>query len=143
MQAASPGLFSMDTTRQGLITIAGTNEIAMPKNSGVPGRPASRGEVLTIFASGLGQTLDNIPAGTMAPQDRLVPLSNRIKIVVGGLEIDPLFSGLAPGTVGLYEVNAKLPPVVPAGAAVPTAIHVILPDGTVVESNTVTIAISD
>ncbi len=143
MQAASPGLFSMDTTRQGLITIAGTNEIAMPKNNGVPGRPASRGEILTIFVSGLGQTLDNIPPGTMAPHDRWVPLSNTIKIVVGGLEIDPLFSGLAPGTVGLYQVNAKLPPGVPAGAAVPTAIHVILADGTVVESNTVTVAISD
>jgi uncharacterized protein (TIGR03437 family) len=143
MEAARPGLFSMDTTGQGLITISGTNEIAMPRKNGVQSRPALRGEVLSIFATGLGQTIDSIPTGTAAPQNRLVRLSNTIKVVVGGVELDPLFSGLAPGTVGLYQVNAKLPAEVPAGAAVPMAIRVILPDGTVEESNAVTVAISD
>jgi uncharacterized protein (TIGR03437 family) len=143
MEAARPGLFSMATTGQGLITIAATNEIAMPKTHGVEGRPARRGEILSIFATGLGQTLDSLPPGNAAPQDRLVRLSNTTKVEIGGVEIDPLFSGLAPGTVGLYQVNAKLPPEVPAGLAVPTVLHVILPDGTVAESNVVTVAISD
>jgi uncharacterized protein (TIGR03437 family) len=143
MKAASPGLFNMDTTGQGLITISGTNEIAMAKKNGIEGRPARSREILSIFATGLGQTLDSVPQGTAAPQDRLVRLTNTIKVVVGGVEIDPLFSGLAPGAVGLYQVNAKLPPEVPTGAAVPMAVQVILPDGMVVESNAVTVAIGE
>ena len=74
--AASPGLFKMATTTQGLITIGGTNKIAMPKTNGMDSRPAQRGDILSIFATGLGQTLDSVPAGTAAPQDRLVSLSN-------------------------------------------------------------------
>jgi uncharacterized protein (TIGR03437 family) len=143
MEAARPGLFNMATTGQGLITIAATNELAMPKTNGVESRPARRGEILSIFATGLGQTLDNVPTGNASPQDRLVRLSNTTKVEIGGLEIDPLFSGLAPGTVGLYQVNAKLPPEVAAGPAVPTVVRVVLQDGTVVESNAVTVAISD
>jgi uncharacterized protein (TIGR03437 family) len=63
-------------------------------------------------------------------------------MVVGGVEIDPIFSGLAPGSVGLYQVNAQLPPEVPVGMAVPMMINVVLPDGTVLESNAVTVAVS-
>jgi uncharacterized protein (TIGR03437 family) len=143
METARPGIFNMAIAGQGLITIAATNEIAMPKTKGMASRPAQRGEILSIFATGLGETLDSVPAGSAAPQDRLVPVSNTTKVEIGGVEIDPLFSGLAPGSVGLYQVNAKLPPDVPAGPAVPIVIHVILMDGTVVESNGVTVAISD
>jgi uncharacterized protein (TIGR03437 family) len=143
MQAARPGLFSMAATRQGLITIASTDEIAMPTTNSLRSRPAQSGEILSIFATGLGQTVDSIPTGTAAPQGRLVRLSDKIKVVIGGVEIDPLFSGLAPGTVGLFQVNVQLPSQVPIGSAVPTVIHVILPDGTVVESNVVTVAIAN
>jgi hypothetical protein len=47
-----------------------------------------------------------------------------------------LFSGLAPGYVGLYQVNALVPETTPGGTAVPVAIWM----GSVV-SNTVTIAV--
>ena len=43
MTPASPGLFRMDETGQGLITIASTDEIAMPTTKGVQSRPAAQG----------------------------------------------------------------------------------------------------
>jgi len=131
----------MDATGQGLVTIGTTGQIAMPTTKAVQSRPAARGEILSIFATGLGQTKDSVATGTAAPQDRLVRLDNKVKVVVGGVEIDPVFSGLAPGSVGLYQVNARLPPEVPAGVAVPMTVNVIRPDGTVLESNTVTVAV--
>ena len=141
MTSASPGLFRMDATGQGLVTIGTTGQIAMPTTKAVQSRPAARGEILSVFATGLGQTKDSVATGTAAPQDRLVRLDNKVKVVVGGVEIDPVFSGLAPGSVGLYQVNARLPPEVPAGVAVHMTVNVILPDGTVLESNTVTVAV--
>jgi len=47
-----------------------------------------------------------------------------------------IFAGLAPGYVGLYQVNAQVPPGVAAGDAVP----VILSTGAIA-SNTVTISV--
>jgi uncharacterized protein (TIGR03437 family) len=46
------------------------------------------------------------------------------------------FSGLTPGDVGLYQVNAQVPAGSPKGAAVPVAISI---GGAT--SNTVTIAV--
>src|SRR5712691_2319460 len=82
-----------------------------------------------------------VPAGTSAPLDRPILLNNKISIVVGGVEIDPAFAGLAPGTAGLLQFNAQLPDGVPAGPAVPMYVTVILADGTTVESNKVTVVI--
>ena len=143
MQAAAPGLFTWDATGRGLITIAPTQEIAAVTTDGIPSRPARRGEYLTIYASGLGEAVDGVPVGTPAPLDRLVLLSNKIKVVLGGIEINPAFAGLAPGTAGLFQVDVQLPAEAPAGPTVPLYIKTILPDGAVVMSNAVTVAITD
>ena len=143
MREAAPELFTLGATNQGVILLGATNEIAMPTNQAVPSRPAQIGEFLSIYASGLGEVNDGVPTGTPAPLGSPVMLKNRIHVVVGGIEIDPIFAGLAQGTVGLSRVDAQIPPGVLAGPAVPLYVQVILPDGTVVESNEVTVAIDD
>ena len=57
-------------------------------------------------------------------------------VVIGGEVATVLFSGLAPGFVGLYQVNALVPAGAGAGGAVPVTISM---GG--VASNTVTIAV--
>lgn len=57
-------------------------------------------------------------------------------MTIGGAGATASFSGLSPGFVGLYQVNAQVPEDVPTGDAVP----VILTIGGVT-SNTVTIAV--
>jgi minor extracellular serine protease Vpr len=58
-------------------------------------------------------------------------------VSVGGATVsDVEFSGLAPGYVGLYQVNAQ----VPAGAATGSAVPVVISIGGVA-SNTVTMAV--
>lgn len=143
MQTAVPLLFQFDASGRGLAIIAGTNQIALETTPGVPSRPAGRGEYLTIYASGLGEVVDGVPAGNPAPLDRTVPLNNPIKVVVGDVEIDSSFAGLAPGTAGLFQVNAQLSAQVPTGAAVPLYLKMTLEDGTILKSNTVTVAVTD
>jgi uncharacterized protein (TIGR03437 family) len=58
-------------------------------------------------------------------------------VTIGGRNADVSFSGLAPGFVGLYQVNVK----VPDGAAPGNAVPVVLTIGGAT-SNTATIAIA-
>jgi uncharacterized protein (TIGR03437 family) len=57
-------------------------------------------------------------------------------VTIGGIAAPVSFSGLAPGAVGLYQVNVR----VPASAASGPAVPLILSIGGVI-SNTVTIAV--
>jgi uncharacterized protein (TIGR03437 family) len=57
-------------------------------------------------------------------------------VTIGGVNASVSFSGLAPGYVGLYQVNA----LVPAGVAASSATNVTIKMGDVT-SNTVTIAV--
>jgi uncharacterized protein (TIGR03437 family) len=78
------------------------------------------------------QPADGAPASaTLLAKTVLTPT-----VTIGGVETTPSFSGLAPGFVGLYQVNALVPATVAAGSAVPLVISV---NGTA--SNTVTIAV--
>ncbi len=141
MGEASPGIFMLNADYQGAVLIAATGQVAMPANDALPSRPAKPGEFLSIYASGVSPLHEVLPAGVPAPLDHTVPTTDPVMVVVGGVEVTPVFSGLAPGQVGLYQVNIQLPAAVPAGDAVQMYLKVTLRDGSILTSNTVTIAV--
>ncbi len=57
-------------------------------------------------------------------------------VTIGGVQGVVVYSGLAPGEVGLYQVNVQIPSGVPTGNAVPVIVN--MGNGI---SNTVTMAI--
>ncbi len=57
-------------------------------------------------------------------------------MLIGELSAEVLFSGLAPGFAGLYQVNARVPAAISPGPAVPLQIQI---GGRT--SNTVTVGI--
>ena len=133
----SPGIYTVaqNGQGQGAIVIAGTGIVVAPTGSGT--RPANRGEYIEIYATGLGP-VSNTPANG-APAPSREPLARTVLqpvITIGGVTAQPIFSGLAPGFVGLYQVNVQ----VPANAPVGNDISVSLAIGNAV-SNTVSIAI--
>jgi hypothetical protein len=83
-----PALFSLtgDGRGQGAIWHASTGEIASP------GRPASAGEVLSMYTSGLAES------GVIPPQAS-----------IGGRLGEVLYFGTAPGYPGYYQVNFRVP----------------------------------
>ena len=80
MLAAAPDLFTLNNTKQGVILIASSNELAMPTTPETPSRPALAGELLTIYASGLGETQNIVPLGTPAPSDPLILLKIKSRL---------------------------------------------------------------
>lgn len=63
-----------------------------------------------------------MPAGFPAPLDPLSWTILPVSVKIGGVEATVLFSGLAPGFTGLYQVNVLVPSGVPTGNETPLVI---------------------
>lgn len=79
--------------------------------NGVNSRPARPGDVITLYGIGFGPVTPATPAGTIASQ--ATNLSNSFTIMFGQTPATVLYSGLAPGFVGLYQFNIQVPSVSP------------------------------
>ncbi|MCH7978520.1 MAG: hypothetical protein IH935_06025, partial [Acidobacteria bacterium] len=135
---SSPAIFSTDSSGsgQGAILIANTASIAAPVGTFSGSRPVERGGFLSIFCAGLGDVTNPPGIGEAASGNPLSTTITDPTVTIGDVEAAVVFSGLAPGFVGLYQVNVQVPSNAPTGDAVP----VVLTIGGVA-SNTVTIAV--
>jgi uncharacterized protein (TIGR03437 family) len=127
----APGIFTtnMTGTGQGAILIAGTAQLASA------GTPATRGSYVSIFCTGLG-AVTNQPATGSAALATPLSLTNATPTVnIGGVAATVGYSGLAPGFVGLYQVNAQVP-----ASLSPGAVTVVLSIGNI-SSNSATIVV--
>ena len=91
---------------------------------------------ISIYATGLGDVSNRPAAGAASPTSPLSYTVAAPEVTIGGVSAPVIFSGLAPGFVGLYQINVKVPDGVPTGAEVPTVLKI---GG--VASNAATIAI--
>ena len=80
-----------------------------------PDNPAQRGEVVVLYTTGLGPVDRSIPDGLGAPSNPVAHTLDPFHVVLAGEDVPVLFSGLAPGFVGLYQLNVQLPDDLPAG----------------------------
>jgi uncharacterized protein (TIGR03437 family) len=98
--------------------------------------PATAGSVIQIYCTGLGAVANEPATGDPASATTLSSTTVTPSVTIGGMGTTVLFSGLAPGSVGEYQVNVQVPAGVATGPAVPVAMSI----GDVT-SNTVTIAV--
>lgn len=71
--------------------------------------PASAGDALVIYCTGLGEVDPPVPAGSAASTSTLSNTKNPVTVTIGGITANVFFSGLAPGFAGVYQVNAFVP----------------------------------
>jgi uncharacterized protein (TIGR03437 family) len=92
--------------------------ITTPDNvlTGIPTHPVKTGDVIVIYALGLGPTTPSVPTGAPAPTTEPLARVSGVQVcfrpgtpVALDMCSDPAFAGLAPGFVGLYQVNATVP----------------------------------
>ncbi|MEE8177819.1 MAG: hypothetical protein V3T65_07475 [Acidobacteriota bacterium] len=103
------------------------------RNSG--GIKAARAaEFLSIFATGLGPLNASVTSGDVPPTPPPLTVSTPL-VTIGGIPATVSFSGLAPGFVGLYQVNVQVPAATPSGTQ---NLERTIDD---IPSNTVTIAV--
>jgi uncharacterized protein (TIGR03437 family) len=71
--------------------------------------PPKAGEVITVFASGLGAVTTDLPIGTAAPADSTIATDVTPQVLLGDRQLTVQYSGLAPGQIGVYQLNALVP----------------------------------
>jgi uncharacterized protein (TIGR03437 family) len=134
--AAAPGVFTQNQSGSGpgaiLVQHRGSSTSAM----NTPSNPAKAGDALLIFCTGLGTVTPKVSAGSIAPASPPAKIDNPVTVSVGGENASVLFAGLAPGFVGLYQMNVT----VPAGIAASDTVPVVLMAGSI-SSVPVTVAI--
>jgi uncharacterized protein (TIGR03437 family) len=84
--------------------------------------PVKKGDSIVIYLTGLGKTNPPVAAGLAAPADPLARTIVEPVVTLGSRELPIEFSGLTPGEVGVYQINAKIPFDVPTGFSVPLVI---------------------
>jgi minor extracellular serine protease Vpr len=100
----SPGIFAVtDGVNNAVISVA---------------NPAKRGGSIVIYANGLGPVDAAQSSGDPASASPLARTQATPTVTLGGGPTGFLFSGLTPGTVGLYQVNVSVPSDAPTGTQV-------------------------
>ncbi len=130
---SSPGIFTLLMNGQGQAAVLNQdNSLNFGTN------PAARGTAIQIFATGAGATNPPLLAGEPAPASGSPLVFTQVQptVTIGGRPARVLFSGLAPGLVGVWQINAEIPAEVVPGPAV---LLTVTAGG--VASNTVTIAV--
>ena len=129
--AARPGIFTINQqgTGQGMIL---NQNFSLNSDQ----TPAAVGEVVHVFCTGLGAVTNPPASGAAAAGDPLSITMAEPSVTIDGVPARVTFSGLAPGFVGLYQVNVEVPQEVSPGAAIPLMLTI-----SGVPSNTVTIAV--
>jgi uncharacterized protein (TIGR03437 family) len=119
IQPVATGLFMCDSSNGTLRQACVLNQ-DFSVNSGT--NPAARGSVIQIFATGVGYVPGAPPDGTPASGPISAPASLRVYLGTQGyVDETPLlpnesnggnfvkYSGLAPGLVGVWQVNVQIP----------------------------------
>ncbi len=111
---AAPRLLRLGIGEYGII-VNQDGTFPMPPTSGIASRRARPGDALVIYAIGLGQTTPVSTSGAAAPSSPLAQVSPSFTVYIGtgfigaSVPITPLYVGLTPGFVGLYQINFVVP----------------------------------
>lgn len=112
-QTAAPGIFILS---DGTAAIQHSADFSLV----TPSNPAHPGEVIIVYATGLGKVSPAVASGVAATGPATVaPLCGDFYPVESAPSLGAfgaiLYTGLTPGFVGLYQMNIQLPQDLPAG----------------------------
>jgi uncharacterized protein (TIGR03437 family) len=116
--ATAPGIFAYS---------AGVEQAVMLNEDGSfnsPSQPARPGTIVVFWATGEGQTNPAGIDGKLAQPPYPAPVAS-VTLKIGGLPVSPIdYAASAPGFTGLMQINARVPPGVQPGNAVPVVLTI-------------------
>ena len=143
ISASAPAIFTLNQLGFGAGAVVNQdNSVNSPSN------PAPRGSVIQIFATGGGDTTPLLAPGQAAPAngDPLIPMNVTPLVLIGTPKDQALngpgellFNGLAPGLLGVWQINARIPQNTTPGSQVPLSLYLL---GSRTQSIAVTIAVN-
>lgn len=111
-QLLAPANFKVGTRQYAAATFSdGVTFVARPGEiTGVTSRAARSGDSITVYGIGFGAVLPASAAGVVASGQTSL---NNATVRIGDAPARVTYAGLAPGTVGLYQLNLEVPNVAP------------------------------
>lgn len=103
VQAAAPALFTISSTGSGSGAILNTNYSLVMDNN-----PAQPGQIVQIYATGLGMTSPAVVTGAGGGAQPL-PSGVTVTVTIGGMNAPVAFAGAAWGFAGLDQLNVTVP----------------------------------
>ncbi len=121
--AAAPGIFSIPAGLGNAVAINADSSLAAPSGSisGIATHPAAAGDIVVIFATGLGAVFPAVADGA-ASSDKLRASVAMPTVLIGGQPATVTFAGLSPQFAGVNQINAIIPAKV-SGDAVPIQVQ--------------------
>ncbi len=117
VQTFAPAFFTFSGSTSIAAQFAGTANVVANPNVVAGGKAAKPGDILTLYATGLGLTNPSLGPGAQATD--IARTTNPVTVAIGGITLSPadvLYAGLSPGSIsGLYQINLRVPAGVPAG----------------------------
>jgi uncharacterized protein (TIGR03437 family) len=104
----------------GILTTNGTDAVVVHWSDNTlvtPQKPLQHGELAYFYTTGMGPVENNPGTGNAGPLNPLARTLSPPVVALGGLPADVLFAGLAPGLVGVFQINIQTPAEAPAGSA--------------------------
>jgi len=111
VNATTPGIYTNPSNGVGYAAV----EDATTYQAITASNPAQPGEIVAIYATGLGTAYPPVADGTAPPASPLSKTTNTITADVGGVAATVGFAGLAPELAGLYQVNVTIPSTLTSG----------------------------
>lgn len=109
----SPALFEYSDAASGGRNVIAALDANFKLISG--SNPVARKGVAQLYANGIGPVDNAPPSGDPASTERLAACRVQPNVTIGGRPAQVLFCGLAPGFVGLYQLNVVVPADAPTG----------------------------
>lgn len=116
LAATSPGIYSLDQTGTGAGAIEHANGSVVNSTN-----PANPGETVVVYLTGMGAVTPTIADGTASTGNPLNKSVNPI-VYIADQQAAVLFSGLAPGFPGLYQINVTIPMTISSAGNYPVGI---------------------
>jgi uncharacterized protein (TIGR03437 family) len=127
METSSPAFFTLN--QQGTGQVAAVNEDGTINNpstnlTGNPRTsPVDRGKIISFYLTGQGAIPGMPEDGQPASGLVTTPGDAGLRVIIGTVEAEIQYSGLAPGYVGLWQINARVPQNTAPVANVPVVVQ--------------------
>ncbi|MCX6621677.1 MAG: hypothetical protein NTY38_11505 [Acidobacteria bacterium] len=120
----APAIFTVGFGGPQALAVNADGAVAAAAGSvgGLTAHPATVGDTLTLWATGLGAVNTPLANGTLPADDSAVATTTPV-VTIGGVSTQVNLAALSRRSLGVYQLVIVVPPGVPTGSAVPVVIQ--------------------